>query len=149
MAYQRNPNDPYQPNLSEEEIRRKALLDNELQSNPEIARDPAGGGRIAMFAVAAALVLGAAFYGLNNTSVNPSGSSPTATTQTGPASQSTAQTSPPQAPAGMRDVTPRHNTDSGTTVGAAPARPVQPPSAGPTGTEVDRSSSPTSEPTTK
>ena len=97
-----------------------------------------------MFAVAIALVLGAAFYGLNNTSMTPAGQN-----ATGPANQSTAQTSTPKSATGMRDVTPRSNTDSGTTVGAAPARPVAPPSAGPTGTEVDRSGIPTPEPTTK
>ena len=43
-----------------------------------------------MFAVAIALVLGAVFYGLNNTSINQAGTSSTA--------QNTAQTSPPAAP---------------------------------------------------
>ncbi len=146
MAYQPNPNDPFQPNLSDEQINRQKRLDNEMQVDPELAEGPASNGRIAMYALAAALVLGAVFYGLNNTSMNPAGTGQTAT---GPANQTTAQTSPPQAPAGMRDVTPRNNTAPGTTVGAAPAAPVAPPKAGPTGTEVDRSGSPTPEPTTK
>jgi hypothetical protein len=134
MAYQPNPNDPYRPNLSDDEINRQARLDNELQADPELAEGPASGGKVAMFAVAIALVLGAVFYGLNNSSVNPAGTASTA--------QNTSQSSPPAAPAGMRDVTPRPNTDPGTTTGAAPARPVQPPAAAPTGTEVNRSANP-------
>ena len=124
MAYEPNPTDPYRSNpadapyragSSDDELRRAARLDNELQPDPELAEGPASGGKIAMFAVAIALVLGAVFYGLNNTSVNHAGTSPTA---------STAQnTSPPAAPPGMRDVTPRANTAPGTTTGAAPARP--------------------------
>ena len=53
-----------------------------------------------MFAVAIAVVLGALFYGLNNTSVNQAGTTP---------AHQTAQTQPanPAAPPGMRDVTPR------------------------------------------
>jgi hypothetical protein len=146
MAYQPNPNDPFRPNPSSDELNRQARTDNELQVDPELAEGPASGGRIAMYALAAALVLGAVFYGLNNTSMNPSGTGQTAT---GTATQNTAQSSPPPAPAGMRDVTPRNNTEPGTTVGAAPAKPMTPPKAGPTGTEVDRSGSPTPEPTTK
>jgi hypothetical protein len=132
MAIERNPNDPnrasdpylaadapYRSNLTDEEIRRQARLDSELQSDPELAESPANGGKVAMFAVAIALVLGAIFYGLNNSTINQAGTSPTA--------QNTSQTSPPAAPPGMRDVTPRPNTDNGMTTGAAPARPAPAP----------------------
>jgi hypothetical protein len=74
---------------------------------------------MALFAIAIALVLGAVFYGLNNTTIHQAGTSSTA--------QNTAQPSPPPAPRGMRDVTPRVNTEPGTTTGAAPARPAPPP----------------------
>jgi hypothetical protein len=126
MAYERNPNDPYRagdpyrPNLADDEYRRAARLDNKLQPDPELGEGPASGAKIAMFAVAIAVVLGAVFYGLNNTSINQAGTSSTA--------QNTAQTSPPAAPPGMRDVTPRPNAGPGTTTGAAPARPQSPPS---------------------
>jgi hypothetical protein len=121
MAYQRNPDDDlYRPNRADDEFRNAASLDSELQPDPELAEGPASSGRIALFAVAIALVLGAVFYGLNNTSVNPNG---TNTAQTAPASQNTAQTAPPP---GMRDVTPRNNMAPGVTTGAAPARPQQP-----------------------
>jgi hypothetical protein len=133
MAYERNPDDPYRPNLADDEYRRSARLDNELQPDPELAEGPASGGKVAMFAVAIALVLGAIFYGLNNTTINHAGTSSTA--------QNTSQTSPPAAP-GMRDVTPRANTDPGMTTGAAPARPQMPPSSAPTGQEIDRSANP-------
>src|ERR1700681_718732 len=121
MAYERNPDDPYRPNLADDEYRRSARLDNELQPDPELAEGPASGGKVAMFAVAIALVLGAIFYGLNNTTINQAGTSSTA--------QNTSQTSPPATPPGMRDVTPRANTAPGMTTGAAPAQPVQPPAS--------------------
>ncbi len=89
MAYQFNPNDPYRANLTDDEIRRQARLnslDNEIQPDPELAEGPASGAKIAMFAVAIALVMGALFYGLNNTSVNEAGTTPTSqTAQTQPA----------------------------------------------------------------
>jgi hypothetical protein len=134
MAY--NPNDPYRVNrldLADDELQRQPRIDNELQADPELAEGPASGGKVAMFAVAAALVLGAVFYGLNNSSINQAGTSPTA---------QTAQTSPPAAPPGMRDVTPRANTEPGVTTGAAPATPVGPPASAPAGTDMNRTANP-------
>jgi hypothetical protein len=134
MAYQRNPNDPYRPNidLADEEAQRMRL-DQELQADPELGEGPASGGKVAMFAVAIAVVLGAVFYGLNNSSMNPAG---TGSTATAPAAQNTAQTTP-AAPPGMRDVTPRANTEPGMTTGAAPARPQQPAADTPTAKPAD------------
>ncbi len=130
MAYQPNPNDPYRAGLSEEEIRRQAHLDSEVQADPALAESPPSGGKVAMFAVAIALVLGALFYGLNNTNVNQASTAP---------ENRTAQTQPvnPTAPPGMRDVTPRNNAEPGTTTGAATNRPT-PPAPNPAGTEVNR-----------
>jgi hypothetical protein len=125
MANERIPNDPYRPTLPDDDLRsddlrNPARLDNELQPDPELAEGPASGGRVAMFAIAIAVVLGVVFYGLNSSSINQAGTSSTA--QNAPA---TAQnnTQPPAAPPGMRDVTPRTNTQQGVTTGAAPARP--------------------------
>src|SRR3954468_4907543 len=100
MTYPGNPNDPYRPDMADDELRRTERMDNELQADPELSEGPASGGKVAMFAIAIAVVLGALFYGLNNTTVNQAG--------TTPASQ-TAQTerTSPAAPPGMRDVTPR------------------------------------------
>ena len=118
MAYQLT--DPYRAPLSDEEIRRQARLnslDNELQPDPELEEGPAGGAKIAMFAIAIAVVMGALFYGLNNTGVHQAGTEPAAkTAQTQPAN--------PAAPPGMRDVTPRSNNEPGMTTGSAPARPA-------------------------
>jgi uncharacterized protein HemX len=124
MAYERKPTDPYRSNpadapyragSADDEYRQAARLDNELQPDPELSEGPATGGKVAMFAVAVALVLGAVFYGLNNTSINHAGTASTA--------QNTAQPAAPPAPAGMRDVTPRPNTSPGTTTGSAPSNP--------------------------
>jgi hypothetical protein len=108
MANERFPDDPYRSNLSEDDFRRQAPLDNELQPDPELAEGPASGAKVTMFAVAIALVLGAIFYGLNNTTINQAGTSSTA----------------------QNTVTPRANTDQGMTTGTAPTRmnrPANPP----------------------
>jgi cell division septation protein DedD len=126
MANERIPDDPFRPNLADDDFRRQPRLDNELQPDPELADGPASGAKVAMFAVAIAVVLGAIFYGLNNTTINQAGTSSTA--------QNTSQTSPPAVP--------RANTGPGMTTGAAPARPQAPPSAAPTGQEMDRSANP-------
>src|SRR5437773_5069588 len=132
MANERFPDDPYRSNLSDDDFRRQARLDNEIQPDPELAEGPASGAKIAMFAVAIALVMGALFYGLNNTSVNQAGTSPT---------NQTAQTQPanPAAPPGMRDVTPRNNGQPGTTTGAATNRPATTP---PASTDMNKTTPP-------
>jgi hypothetical protein len=137
MAYQPNPNDPYRAGLSEEEIRQQARLnslDNELQADPSLAEGSPGGAKVAMFAVAIAVVLGALFYGLNNTTVNQAGTTPPSqTAQTQP-------TTPPAAPPGMRDVTPRGaNSEPGTTTGAATSRPTPP---APSSTDMNKTTPP-------
>ncbi|SDJ14927.1 hypothetical protein SAMN05216338_10414 [Bradyrhizobium sp. Rc2d] len=116
MADDRFPNDPYRPNLADDEYLRAARRDADLQADPELGEGPASSGKVALFAVAIALVLGAVFYGLNNTSTTNQASNT-------PASQ-TAQTQPtnPASPPGMRDVTPRNNTGPGVTTGAAPSK---------------------------
>ena len=80
MAYERNPNEPF--SSADDEYRRSARLDNELQPDPELAEGPASGGRVAMFAIAVAVILGAVFYGLNNSSINQASTAPPATTAT-------------------------------------------------------------------
>jgi hypothetical protein len=120
MADDRFTNDPYRPNLADDEYRNAALRDAQLQADPELGEGPASSGKVAVFAVAIALVLGAVFYGLNNTQTGNEASN-------APATQ-TAQQAPsanPAAPPGMRDVTPpRTNTGPGVTTGAAPSKPA-------------------------
>lgn len=143
MANPRIPDDPYRStdaayrsNLADDELRRTTSLDNELQMDPELAEGPASGGRVAIFAVAIAVVLGAVFFGLNHSTIDRPGTSSTAQ-NVQPSS------SPPAAPAGMRDVTPRApNTDPGVTTGAAPAQPQKPPAAAPSGPDLNRSGNP-------
>jgi hypothetical protein len=126
MANQPHPDDPYRSKRGDDDFRRQARLESELQPDPELAEGPASNAKVAMFAIAIAVVLGAVFYGLNNTSINQAGTS------------STAQNPSQSAPAGA----PRANTDQGMTTGTAPVRPQSPPSSAPTGQELDRSANP-------
>jgi hypothetical protein len=127
MANQNIPNDPYDPYRSglSDEVGRPSRFDSELQADPELDEGPASSGKIALFALGIALVLGAVFYGLNNTSVHEAQTAP-------PKSIAQSQPTSPQAPPGMRDVTPRPNTEPGTTTGAAPSNP-SPPQSSPQG----------------
>jgi hypothetical protein len=140
MTNERIPNDPYRSGLSDDYYGRPQRFDNDMQIDPELREGPASSSKIALFAVGIAIVLGAVFYGLNNTSVKEA--------QTTPPAQ-TAQRTSPQAPAGMRDVTPgpnsqpgmTTNSQPGMTTGAAPSHPTAP-QAAPKGPEIDRSANP-------
>jgi hypothetical protein len=120
MANQPHPDDPYRSNPSDDDFRRQARLDNELQADPELTEGPASSTKMAMYAIAIAVVLGAVFYGLNNTSIHQASTSSTTENTSGP----------------------RTNTDQGTTTGAAPARPQSPPSPAPAGQDINRSGNP-------
>lgn len=117
MAIERNPNDPYGAAGNDEVLRRRSeQFDTELQADPELAEGPAGGGRIALFAIALVAILGVVFYGLNNSSTAPE---TTPTAQTAPASPSSGGTAQaPRAPTGQ-------------TTGSSmrPAEPAAPPAA--------------------
>lgn len=126
MADERFQNEAYRANLAEDEYARAARRDADLQADPELGEGPASSGKIAVFAVAVALVLGAVFYGLNNSSTGNQASN-------APTTQTAQQSAPanPAAPPGMRDVTPRPNAEPGVTTGAAPSRPATPDPAAP------------------
>src|ERR1700733_1876478 len=104
MANDHIPNDPYRAGDPDAPYRTKprsdpaddraARLDNELQIDPELAEGPAGSSRIALYAVGIAVVLGAVFYGLNNSSIKEASTTPATT------AQNTAPASPPAAPPG-------------------------------------------------
>jgi hypothetical protein len=129
MAIERNPNTPYDPDRLNRpvspdpytgEMRSRPPFEENLQIDPELAEGPASRGRVALFAIGIAIVLGAVFYGLNNSSVNQQNA---ATPPASTTAQNSASTSPPAAPPGMRDVTPHApNSEPGTTTGAAPAK---------------------------
>lgn len=130
MTNQRIPNDPSEPTrsgLSDDNFGSPQRFDSDLQVDPQLRQGPASGGRVALFAVGLALILGAVFYGLNNTSVqNAQTAPPTQTAQTQPA--------PPQA-------APKPNTQPGMTTGSATNRPT-PPQSAPQGTEIDNQAKP-------
>jgi hypothetical protein len=128
---ERIPSDPYlagmtdtpptRPQRFETEPRR---FDTELQPDPELVEGPSSTGKVAAFALGIAILLGAVFYGLNNSSTNNQASNP-------PAAQS-AQTQP---------ANPSDNKAPGVTTGAATNRPT-PPANAPTGSEIDHSAPP-------
>ena len=83
MTNERIPNDPYDParsGLTDDNFGRPQRFDNELQVDPELQEGPASSSKIALFAVGLALILGAVFYGLNNTSVKEAQTPPPAQT---------------------------------------------------------------------
>ncbi|MBV9560203.1 MAG: hypothetical protein JOY90_07050 [Bradyrhizobium sp.] len=126
--YDRIPADPDVERLDDPSPRGRTGLEEEFP-DPETGERPMTTGKIALFALCVALVLGAVFYGMNHT-----GSDQASTT---PPSQ-TAQTAPssPPAPSGARDVTPRTNDQPGMTTGAASTNRPTPPQAAPQGTEA-------------
>ncbi len=117
MTNERIPNDPYRPGLDRQGLDRQGLGDEYEYRNPridpEFGEGPASGAKVALLAICIALVLGAIFYGLNNSSVNQASTPP-------PARTADTQPATPQAPPGMRDVTPKPNSGPGMTTGAAP-----------------------------
>jgi hypothetical protein len=119
MAKQQNPPDPYQHQRdpSDNEIQDAKRFDEKHQVDPFLAENPTRGGRISLYAVAIAIVLGALFYGFSSTGPNQ-----TSSTSTPPASPSTAQNNAAKPPvgAGIRDVTPS-NAQQGVTTGMAPS----------------------------
>jgi hypothetical protein len=143
MANENIPNDPYRDPIRDpmrdpmpgDDMRSPAQMDNDLQPDPELAEGRASGGRIALFAIGIAVILGAVFYGLNNSNVEQARTvAPSQTAQT--------QTAPPPTPQ-ANQLNTQPNTQPGVTTGAAPANRPTPPASGPTGSELDRSANPT------
>jgi uncharacterized protein HemX len=132
MANERIPNDPSRDPMYGDDTRTPAQMDNDLQPDPELAEGRAGSGRIALFAVGIAIILGAVFYGLNNSNVEQARTvAPTQTAQT--------QSTPPATPQANNN---KPNTQPGVTTGSASTNHPTPPKSGPTGSELDRSANP-------
>ncbi|MGE5157707.1 MAG: hypothetical protein ACM3OF_06115 [Gemmatimonas sp.] len=123
----RIPNDPYDSSRSSfRDDPLDSRLEREAQVDPELTEGPASNGKVALIAVAIALVLGVVFYGLNNSSVHQASTAPPAqTAQTKPAanpnnqpgvttgsatSPSTPQQSSPKGPAGTPSANPGQNS---------------------------------------
>jgi hypothetical protein len=116
-----DPNDPYLT-TNERDDDREARFQREAQIDPQLAEGPASNGKFALYALAVALILGALFYGLNNSSVHHASTTPpTETAQT----QST-----------------KSNGQPGVTTGSAMNRPT-PPQSSATGSEAERAGNPT------
>ena len=114
----RIPNDPDETSRSGfTDDRIDTRFEREAQIDPELSEGGLSNGRIALYAVGIALVLGVLFYGLNNSSIHEASTAPPApTTQT--------QSAVP-------------NNQPGMTTGSATNRPTPP-----QGTEIDRSANP-------
>ncbi len=136
MPNEHIPNDPYRDPAQGDDMRSAAQMDNDLQPDPELAEGRASGGRIALFAIGIALILGAVFYGLNNSNVEQARTAP-------PSQTAQTQPAPPAAPqANTATNNNQPNSQPGVTTGAAPTNRPTPPASGPTGSELDRSANP-------
>jgi hypothetical protein len=114
------PNDPTRPTFSDDDLDRQSRFNDPLRFDPETAGASSDGAKIGLVAIALALLMGAVFYGVSRSNVNEAANPPSQTAQNQPGAL-------PQAPPGMRDVTPRRpNTDPGMTTGAAPSQPQTP-----------------------
>ena len=127
MASERKPNAPFDPDHRDNPAQNyiaesPAQLDQDLQIDPELGEGPASSTRIALLTIGIAIVLGAVFYGLNNSSLHQQNA---ATAPPPATAQNSASTSLPTPPPGMHDLTPRGNNAAnnapGTTTGSAPA----------------------------
>ena len=112
MAYRSNPNDPFVTPPPADDFTRR--VDPLLPADRFEAAGPVSGTRVALYAVAVLALVGALFYGMSTTT-NDTASNPPA---------STMAQQPTTAPPPVRDVTPRNNTGSGVTTGAAPSMPA-------------------------
>jgi len=133
MTVPPEPGDYNRPDWSDEDQRlrasmaselpsRQSLIDREdfLQADPVMVEGEASYARIAVYAVAALLVMCVVLYGMGNNRGNTTASYPQAT-----ADKMAANPAPP-----VRNVTPGPTTQSGTTTGAASSTPAQAPSPG-------------------
>lgn len=117
MANEQNSPDPYQRGIAGNDMQQAKRVDDKLEADPALVDSPVRSGRIVLYAIAIAVVLGALFYGFNN-STGPTETSSTASKSTSSSTALNNNSKPPVAP-GVRDVTP--NAQRGVTTGAAPA----------------------------
>jgi hypothetical protein len=125
------PIDPTRPDIEDDGLLRASRLDKGLQPDPELAEGPASNGKIVIAAIAIAVLLGAVFYGLNNSTMQRNGTSSTAQKAAPATAQNTAPASPQAAPSPTPGGNTAQNTKPGTTTGAAPSQ--TPPPSNPPG----------------
>jgi hypothetical protein len=129
MAIERNPNDPYRDDdryrasdptrldPAEGDVGRSSRLETDLQADPELAEDPANGPKIALIALGIAVLVGAVFYGLNNSSMHQN--APATAQKSAPATaQNSVLTPVPAPPPAKGD----ESGKSGVTTGTAPSQ---------------------------
>jgi hypothetical protein len=129
MAFPREPDQPYRSVPSDDDIRqaaanelpRSSRFDDELQPDLELTEGPASSGRMAAYAIAALLIVGAVLYGVAHTSNSNTASTPPSTSTAANAPAPTA------APPPVRNVTPGPNTQPGMTTGMTPNAPAPTP----------------------
>lgn len=118
MAYRPNPNDPFITPPPGDDIPRG--VDPMMPSDRFDDAGPVSGTRVALYAVAVLALVGALFYGMSTATNDQAASTPNT-----PASNVAQR--PATAPPPVRDVTPRPNTQSGVTTGAAQPAPADAP----------------------
>jgi hypothetical protein len=98
---------------------RRSRYDDDLadpsQADPELVEGPAAFGRMAIYAIAAILIVCAVLYGMSQNGTN--------TASNPPPPANTAANTPNSPPPPVRNVTPGPNTQPGTTTGAATGNP--------------------------
>src|SRR6516165_8729414 len=110
MPNKRIPEDPYRSAFNDDELDRLSQDERDLLPlDRDFYRAPSR-GKLALFAVAIALLLGAAFYGWNNTSTHQASNPP-------PGESTQREPTSPQAPTATRDRGPTDNTPPGITTG--------------------------------
>jgi hypothetical protein len=119
---ERIPQDPYLAGMTDVPPTSPQRFDDRLQADPELAERPSSAGKVAAFALGIAILLGAVFYGLNNSSTR----------------DNQASNPPPAQSAQTQPANPSDNKAPGVTTGAATNRPT-PPANAPAGPEIDRS----------
>lgn len=113
MAHRPNPNDPFITPPPGDEYPRST---DPIPGDRYVDDGPVSGTRVALYAVAVLALVGALFYGMSTATNNDQASNP-------PPSNMAERpaTAPPPA---VRDVTPRQNTQPGTTTGSSPSQPA-------------------------
>ena len=141
MANESNPNDPSRANdpyrandpsrskPNDDSVGRETASMTICRQIPNSPRVKPALQKLHFFAFGIAVLLGAVFYGLNNSSMHQTGNSSMAQKTAPPTAQNTAPTSPPAAPPGVRNVIPPANTSQGVTTGAAPSQTTPPPAS--------------------
>jgi hypothetical protein len=136
MARQQRPDAPYEPDrlrdptttgpdLSANEMRARANLENEVQPDLPLREGPSSNTNIALIAVGIAIVLGIVFYGLNSSSVHQASTAPGQSTSQKSASTPPVTNSQPST-TGNAPAKPQTNSPASTQPGGASTNDANP-----------------------